>query len=238
MLNQTRLLKYIKTNIGFPWQFIEMNDEEILDYVQEFTLREFSYYFPDTLTIGLNVRSMVNLVPNKETEYYLTDPDGREILNVANIYFSGGNLYLFGHPPYGPMSLGEIPQWVLSVEIAGWVKQFSSWNYTYTFKSPNIIRILPAPTSEEWIAVEYEREHAEDFSTIPNGMQMYFCELALADVMIMIGRLRKRFGGEIATPFGNIPLASDIYDEGKEKKQTIIDKLTQGSLTNVVVSFG
>ena len=50
MLNQTRLLSYIKQNLGFPFQFIELKDEEILSYVEEFTLREFSHYFPDSNT--------------------------------------------------------------------------------------------------------------------------------------------------------------------------------------------
>lgn len=239
MLNESRILSYIKTNIGFPWQFIEMEDSEILDYVKEYSIREFTQYFPDINIIGLSLQYEGNRVQGKANEYYIEEPNGREILNVCNIYFSGSNLYLHGHPPLGPMSLGEIGNWILSSEVASWVKTLSNWNYTYVFKSPNIIRISPTPISEDWVAVEYERQHADDFSTIPNELQMYFCELCLADIMMVIGRIRKKFAdGNLKTPFGDIPLESTIYDEGKEKKQAIIEKLSSGALTNVVVSFG
>lgn len=238
MLNSTRLLSYIKSNIGFPWQFIEMTDEEILEYVTQFTIRTFGHFFPDENTIGVSLRCASNKVPNKANEYYITDPEGREILNVSHVYFSEGNLYMFGHPPLGPMSLMEIPQWALSVEVAGWVKSFSSWNYTTIFKSPNIFSIRPTPTAEDWVAVEYEREHAEDFSTIPNGLQMYFCELALADIMLLVGRIRKKYGDNLQSPFGAINLSSEIFEEGKEKRAEVIEKLTGGALTNVVISFG
>jgi hypothetical protein len=240
MLNSSRLLSYIKGNIGFPWQFIELTDAEILEYNVNFTLKEFAHYFPDVNTIGLNLLTASNKVPGKANEYYITDPDGREILNVCNIYFSGGNLYLFGQPPIGPMSVGELPQWALNNEMAGWVKSFSSWNYTIVFRHPNIVSIRPTPTSEEWCALEYEREHAEDFSTITNELQMYFCELCLADIMLMIGRIRKKYSGGgqgIPTPFGNIPLDDSIMEEGKERKTAVIEKLTAGALTNVTVNW-
>jgi hypothetical protein len=68
---------------------------------------------------------------------------------------------------------------------------------------------------------------------------MYFLDLVLADVMMKIGRIRKKYGsGGLKTPFGDINLSDEIYDEGKEKRAEVIEKLTAGSLTNVVISFG
>lgn len=237
MLNASRILDYVKTNLSFPWQFIEFSDPEILSSTYN-SLRTFAQYFPDTYSIGMNLSLASIKVPNKANEYYITDPDGREIINVAHVYYPQGQLILFGHPPIGPMSLGELSNWAYNVEIAGWVKSFSSWNYTHTFKHPNILVIRPTP-SEDWVAVEYEREHAQDYSTIPNGLQMYFLELVLADVMIKIGRIRKKYGaGGLKSPFGDINLSDEIFDEGKEKRAEVIEKLTAGSLTNVVVSWG
>jgi len=238
MLNSTKVLKYIKSEIGFPWQFVELTDEEILEHITEYTMATFAHYFPDDNTIGLNVQTASNKVPNKANEYYISDPEGREILSVSHVYYSAGNLYLFGHPPLGPMSMGELSQWAFDVEMAGWVKSFSSFNYTHVFKHPNILSIRPTPTTEQWIAIEYERAHASDFSTIPNDLQMYFLDLCLADIMMKIGRIRKKYGDNLQTPFGTIPLSSEIFDEGKEKRAEVIEKLIAGSLTNVVVSFG
>lgn len=240
MLNQSRVLQYIKTNLGFPFQKIEYTDEMILDYVTKFSLKEFSYYIPDRETIALNVQAPTNKVLGKSNEFYITETLNLEILNVANIFFDMGNLMIFGHPPLGPMTLGEVAQFALNVEIAGMIKQFSSWDYTFEFKHPNIVRISPNPTSQQWIAIEYERVHPPDFSKIPNEFQIIFCEFALADIMIQIGRIRSKYaeGGGIASPFGNITISAGILDEGKEKKKDLIDKLTAGSIPNVVIVFG
>lgn len=238
MLNQSRLLQYIKTNLAFPFQMIEYTDAQILEYVTTFSLREFSYYIPDVVTVGYNVQLPSNKVPNKANEYYLQDDDGLEILNVVNVVFSGSNSYIFGHPPFGPMSAGELGQWMLDVEVAGWIKQFSSWDYTFEFKTPNIIRISPIPDSEQYIAIEYERVHPPDLSKIPNDLQMMFSELCLADIMILLGRLRKRYEGNLKTPFGDIPISAEIGDEGKDKKEKILDKLQAGSLPNLIIDIG
>ena len=216
MLNQSRLLQYIKTNLAFPFQLIEYTDTQILEYVTTFTLREFSYYMPDKVTIGYNLGLAANKVPGKGNEYYIQDEQGLEILNVANIYFSTGNLMMFGHPPLGPMSFGEVRSWVLDVEVAGLVKGFSNWEYTFEFKHPNIVRISPAPNSEGMVAIEYERVHPPDLSKIPNDLQMMFSDLCLADIMILLGRLRKRY---------------------EEKKSSLIEKLTAGSLPNMTIDF-
>lgn len=224
-------------NLAFPFQLIEYTDEQILEYVTTFTLREFSYYIPDVVTIGYDLGVAANKVAGKGNEYYIQDEQGLEILNVANIYFSGSSLYMFGHPPLGPMSFSEIRSWALDTEIAGWTKSLSNWDYTYEFKSPNIVRISPTPTSEGHIAIEYERMHPPDLSKIPNDLQMLYSELCLADMMILIGRARKRYGDSLVTPFGNIPISAEIGDEGKEKKSTLIEKLTAGSIPNMSIDF-
>ena len=103
MLNQSRVLQYIKMNMAFPFQFIEYTDDQILEYISTYTLREFSYYVPDKVTIGYNVQLAANKVPGKANEYYIQDEDGLEILNVSNIFFSQTNLLISGNPPLGPI---------------------------------------------------------------------------------------------------------------------------------------
>jgi len=239
MINDGKVLSYIKQNLGFPFMFIELTDEQILDYIKDYTIKEFSYYFPDVNTIGLNLQIQSNRVPGKGNEWYIEDDRGLEILNVKNLYFSTSNYIMFGHPPLGPMSLGELGSWALDVEVAGWIKQFSSWDYTHEFKPPNIIRISPTPNSEQWVACEYERMHPPDFSKIPNDLQHHFLELCLADIMIIIGRARARYAdGNLKTPYGEVPLMGNIFQEGQDKKKEIIDKLTSGSLPNVSIDIG
>ena len=88
------------------------------------------------------------------------------------------------------------------------------------------------------VTIEYERQQPVDLSGIPNDLQDYFKRLALADIMIVIGRIRKRYGGNMRTPFGDIPLEDSIFDEGKEMKRDIIETLERLYIPNVRIDHG
>jgi hypothetical protein len=57
MLNQSRVLNYIKKELGFPFHQIELEDDKIMEYVKEYSLREFSYYIPEVKRLALNMSS-------------------------------------------------------------------------------------------------------------------------------------------------------------------------------------
>jgi len=239
MLNESRVLNYIKSNLGFPFQVLEKTDTEIVEHVQEYTLREFSEYVPQPgMILMLDITSAHTKVPGKANEYYLEEPQGLEILNVVDIYFNMSDLLVHGHPPLGPLDHFSLREWALNVQMAVDLKQFSSFDKTFEFKHPNIVRISPifATTSEKYVTVEYERIQPKDFSGIPNEFQILFCEFALADIMIMLGRIRKRYS-DLKTPFGDIPISAEIFDEGTTKKKEILDRLITGTLTNVTLDF-
>lgn len=240
MLNQSRVLDYIKKNLGFPFMHVEWSDEEILEYVDEHTLKDFSYYFPEEKRMGLNLQLSANQVPGRSNEWYLNEPQGLEILNVMDVYFSQGNSILLGHPPIGVLSHGELREFALAVETSMTTKLFSDYDHTLEFIHPNKVRISPAPTNENFVTVEYERIQHSDLSGIPNEFQRLFEEFALADIMIVLGRIRKRYGGgNLRTPFGEIPLESDILDEGKEKRRELIDKFeSKHMIMNVRIDHG
>jgi hypothetical protein len=240
MLDDAKVLRHIKKNLGFPFMQLEWSDEEILEYVKEDTIREWSYYIPDIKKMSLNTQLEANRVPGRANEFYLNEPEGREILNVKDIYFDQGNLYALGHPPMGVFSEGEIKDWAYRVNNAMTTKMFSSWDYTFEFEHPNIVRISPYPFNNlRFVTVEYERMSADDFREIPNDLHKIFLELALADVMIALGRIRKRYGGgNLRTPFGEIPLESDIFDEGKTMRSEVIEKLERLFLPNIIIDHG
>jgi len=218
---------------------LELEDDKILEHIITYSLREFSYYVPEVKKTYLNLDLEANQVPAKSNEFYITDEQGLEILNVKDIYFPMGSQVMFGQPPMGPLSHGELREWALAVETAQTVKLFSSFDYTFEFTHPNIVRISPVPNNVGTVTVEYERMQPDDLSGIPNDLQIFFCDFALADIQIVIGRVRKKYGGgSLRTPFGEIPLESDIYDEGKEKKRELIEKLSLGPLLNVTFAKG
>ena len=249
MLNESRVVKYVKANLGFPFQQIEMDDDDIIDYIKEFTLREYSRYMPEVRRLGLDVGNSLFKVPNRENEFYITETEGREIISVKSLVVSKNSYFFFGHPPYGsglagygdsPGMVTGLRDWALQVENSMMLRKFSWLNYTHEFIHPNIIRISPNPSDsgENYVTIEYERVQSEGFSGIPNEFQSLFMELALADIMILIGRIRKKYGdGTLRTPFGEIPLGSEVGDEGKEKKLALIEKLETNLIPNIVVDF-
>jgi len=237
MLNEGRVLNYVKTNLGFPFMVLEKNDDEIIEYIQEFTLREFSLYQPEKgKKIVLNTQSAATKVHGIQNEYILNEPDGLEILNVVDVYSPTGDLLIHGHPPIGPLTHFQLREWALDVSMAMELKQFSSWDKTFEFRHPNIIRISPVISTEQYLTIEYERMQPPDFSGIPNELEGIFMEFALADIMVVLGRIRKRYA-DMKTPFGDIPISADIGDEGRDKKKELIDKLSVGSLPNVIIDF-
>ncbi len=240
MLTQSQVLHFIKDNLGWPFMHLELDDEKIIQYTTDYSLKEFAYYVPQVWKVGLNLTLESNKVPGVANEFLIHDPQGLEILNVIDFYSGSGDLYLLGHPPLGPMSMGELPEWALSVSNAMTVKMFSSYDYTFEFRHPNIMRISPLPTgSLGVITVEYEREQPHDLSGVPNDLHQYYKKLALADILIVIGRIRKRYGGgTLRTPFGEIPLESDVFDEGKEMKREVIEVLERLYIPNVRIDHG
>jgi len=239
MLNHTRVLGYIKDHLGWPHVHLELDDKQIIQRFVTYTLREFSEYVPHVNKLSLNLGSPQYKVPQIQNEWYMNDPDNIEILNVVDIYFDGTDELLHGAPIFGPMGHYEIREWALAEEMAGQTKMFSSFDKTFEFRSPNIIRISPVPTSGSGnCTIEYERMQPEDLRGVPNEHQILFCKLALADTMIQIGRIRKKYGGQIRTPFGEIPLNEEVGDEGKELKRECIEKMERLYLPNVVIDFG
>jgi hypothetical protein len=239
MLTQSEVLRYIKSNLGFPFMFVELQDQDIIDYFTDNTRKTFSYYFPQVWKTTLNLQLEANKVPGIGNEFYLTDPQGYEIYNVVEIYTNSGDLYIHGHPPLGPLSHGDLREWALAVEMAGQLKMFSSFDMTYEFKHPNVIRISPMSNSYGTITVEYEREQPPDLSGIPNDIQKYFKELALADIKIVLGNIRKRYsGGNLRTPFGDIPIEGDIKEDGQNEKDKLIELFDRTFIPNVRVDHG
>jgi hypothetical protein len=240
MLTQAEVLTYIKDNLGWPFMHLELEDDKILDYVITNSLKEFTYYVPQVWKVAVNLNTPGVKLPGVANEFYIHDPQGLEILNVVDFYTTAGDLYLHGHPPLGALSMGEIKGWALQVETSMMTKMFSPFDYTCEFRHPNILRISPVPKGTlGTITVEYEREQPPDLSGIPNDLHEYYKRLALADIMIVIGRIRKRYGGgSLRTPFGEIPLESDIHDEGKEMKREVLEVLERLYIPNVRIDHG
>ena len=86
MLSQAEVLRYVKDNLAFPYQHIEWEDDKIIEYVDDNTRKEFSYYHPQTdQFVPLNTDLPANQVPGQTNRFYITEPCGLEIYNIVEI---------------------------------------------------------------------------------------------------------------------------------------------------------
>ena len=139
MLDQSRVLDYIKRNLGFPFSHLELTDTEIIEYVTTHTIRTFSKYVPWVKNIPMNLTLESLQVSGRQNEFLI--PAGSdEILNVRNVYFDGSDLYFHGHPYIGVMNYQELPDFALQTIKAMGSKLYSVQDKTIEFRHPNILR--------------------------------------------------------------------------------------------------
>ena len=238
MLTSDRVVNYVKQQLGYPFVQVEFTDEQILEYIQEYSLRELSYYIPYLKRTYLSFSDTDLKVEGRQNEFFIQDEENLEIMNVREIYFDRSNAIMLGHPFYGVFSFSQLREFALNAEMAGMTRSFSDFDPTFEFRTPNIVRISPLYliNSTSGCTLEYECIQPGDFSGIPMDLAWITQEFCAADIMILTGRIRSKYSDGIKTPFGDININANILDEGKDKKREVIEKL-QMSLPNIVIDI-
>lgn len=238
MLNWNTVLKYIKGRLALPSTFIEKNDEQIKDWIIMTAIPGFSDYFPDEEYTSVLPTNPNYAVPGKTNVYRFFDEEELDIYSIKECYFSIGDEFITGHPPFGAFNFEGLKCWALSVFKSRFFKPFSDWNRTYHFYEPNQVMVLPDAGYENFV-VHYEREQPHDLRKIPSTMKRIFMELALAEVMIQIGGIRSQYGdGRLTTPFGEIPLNGEtLKSEGTELKRETMDKLSEETIPPIIIDI-
>jgi len=221
MINKGLVLKFIRENVAYSFQPIELTDEDIWSYLADFTIPEFSYYWPDVtkMYIKLGADNKTE-VPN---EWLIIDPLGMQLFGIVE-FVGSSSLAIKGHPIFGNAQRQAPEYYVYRVVKTGpqWVWGWDT--YTYEFIPPNRLRISGISPGDGVLI--YERMHPLDLHTILPSQERWFLRFCLADTKIRLGSLRKKFQN-LTTPYGEIPISADIGEEGKTEKAELIDKLDQ-----------
>lgn len=235
MLTWNELLDYIKMELCLPNHVLEKTDDELKEYIIAKVFPIFEQYVPDEGKCVINTRDP-KFIYDKST-FYIFDDQDRDIITIKDVIFDESVEYMFGRNPVGPLSWSGVPEYELSDFMATNTKLFSKYNYTFEFIHPNKVRVSPLYEFDK-LVIMYERKHAEDLSSIPNVYEYHFKELSIAMVMQLLGRIRKRYQN-IQTPFGEINLsADDLYSEGNERLNNIVEQLKSLNLTNIIFDRG
>lgn len=238
MLNWTEVFEYVKGSLSLPSTFIEKTDKEIKNWIIRTAIPEFSKYYPDVEYTAINPTSDNYRVNGKNNIFAFFDEEDLPIYGIIQCYFPVGDMLADGHPTLGAMSVNTIQEWALQVFRSNLIKPVSNFNKNYKFIRPNFVMILPE-SDDTNIVIEYERKQPLDLRKIPAELEKDFLDLALAECMIWIGRLRSNYGdGRLSTPFGEIPLSGDtLKSDGQELKRETIEKLSMGSMPSVLIDI-
>lgn len=236
MLSWSLILERIKDELSLPFQVLEKTDEDIIKYLKSNCVRKFSTYFPVKNKILLDSSNPNTKRPDRQSEFFLIDPDDREILTVVDFIENLGSYVIAGHSPYGAFTFGAVPEISLQNYMGNNLRPFSQYEHTFEFSAPNIIRISPKFSGTA--TIEYERTIDPELSDINPELQDYFMELCIAMTFQMIGRIRQKYSN-IQTPYGQIELDGQaLKSEGDERYNAVIQEMKTGSMPNVIFSRG
>ena len=225
MLSETLVVDYIKRNLGAPVMQLEITDEEIINYVKNYTIPLFSSYKPYEayLTIDLS----------RNPEYRINDntiriplPDDRKLISITKVLPTLGDYFISGFP-YNPMpSWRSLGDYLLNMTKSLATYKMTSFSFTWKFIRPDKLIILPKmATQKSFFTIFATFTHTWD--TIPTDWERHFLDLALADIYDYIASLRVKYQN-YTTPYGDINLNWDYFNnKASELRSRVIQDLQQ-----------
>jgi len=226
MLTESMVLDYIKANLGHPVMQIELNDDQILEYVKKFTLPYFSKSKPLELYTLVNLEEHPELKVN-ETTFKLPPNYEHKLIGIIDV-IPPMNAYFINNWPYNPLpSWNTLPEHLLFMTKSLTQTKYSMYNFTWKYFYPDKIQILPKLNMSYWLV---HGAFTHSFETIPTDWERAFLDLALADIYDYIASLRVKFQN-YTTPYGDINLNWDYFqNRANEIRQRVLESLKKTRL--------
>ncbi len=228
MLSMNKTVSFIKTTMGFPHVAIEKSDEEISMYIDMFGLNEFSKYVPDKNEIAIDTEDSSNIQDGSMNIYFIKDPEEADVMNVVTVIVPESYMMMHGYPMQTIMgdSYDSLPDVLIAVDKAETNYSFSRGEIMFEYMPPNKVRLFPATYKPGKILVRYERVQPSHLMNIPPEYHTEFLYLMLAITMINCGNIRNKYQN-ISTPFGDVPLGTDLKSGGEAIRDKIVEYLSQ-----------
>lgn len=221
----SNLLDYVKLNLGASTNAFEFTDEEMIDIFRDHTIPEFSKYIP--LIRYYRVTYEDNLVTENPTRVYQIKNFCYAIMKINNIIGTAtlqdmDMLYLQA----GRQSSYDVTEMLMSANYAQ-MSAIAIPPQTWRFFAPDKIEVINASDTmsinNDFIA-ELACIHQNPTTINPDQYNM-LRDLALADIMIFIGRIRSRYES-FSTPYGEVAVASRSFiDEGTTLREKAVEAL-------------
>jgi hypothetical protein len=240
VLTVEQIVSYIKRTLGTPFVSIELVDSIIETIVIEDVLPIFTQYVPDSNRIIIDKSKKDQRVdPKIKNLYWVRDPDEREVLCVVDVTETHGALIASNYPIILPIgSYESLPEMVLNIHKAEYAMKYSTSDLTWKQEQNlNQVWIYGNDSLSNYYSVRYTRTHAEDLSTVPYEYIQSFRDLSLAQVQIVLGNIRQKYG-TLNTPLGDIQINTEIGAKGTELFNATVEKLLKTQPTFTSFSIG
>lgn len=228
MLTEQEVLQFIKTRLGVPYTKIELFDEDIMNYIKTFTLKEFSIHYPTVITYRYPEHS--DYIQQQNARHYkIFVESDRKLVDIRKVYGQRlqGNVIPTPNPD-------QVLNYMLDEKNQNLLGDFGGLTFSYKFEHPNDLYFMGQGTPGQF-TIELELQH--NFETIPAKMESFFLELCLAEAKIIIGAARDNLE-TIQTDLGPIQINKELKGDGEQKKQELIQKLEENTWAGTVFEWG
>lgn len=95
MLSKQKVIFFIKQRLGYPNVTIEKTDEDMWEYIRNFSIMEFSKYVPDYQELILDCQDEENKTAD-DSMFLLHEPEGAQIIDIVDIPMPFNNMLVNG----------------------------------------------------------------------------------------------------------------------------------------------
>jgi hypothetical protein len=223
--NFANLIDYIKLNLGASTNTFEFTDEEMTDIIKEHTLPLFSKYNP--LIRYYRMTYAENCVTENPTYIYQFKNFCYQIMKINNIIPTSSveDLNMF-YSQALRTNMQDVTEMLMNMNYLH-MSNIAVAPHTWRFFAPDkieITRTTDSITFSQDFIVDVACIHP-DPTTVNPDLYVFLRDLALADIMIYIGRIRSKFES-FSSPYGEVQVASRSWiDEGNQLRRDTIEAM-------------
>lgn len=227
-MNLSELITSIKMKLGIYGIAVPVEniDQTIHDVLKLETIKTYSQFFPQTITMEFRLDEMEVLFQSyMKTSVLIPDLfGGRTIISVRDVFpgkMTQGAGYMY--PELAPGD--EFFQSIMLGHAQAHLTSAVSPPFTFEFEHPNIIHMYNYASYARDLTIKVDLEHFSNLSSIPPSQFESFRQLAVLDVKALLYGMLKHYT-DLSTALGTINLKIDDWADAQSQRDQLIQEWT------------
>lgn len=211
------IISHIKYNLGIPFNLLELSDNDIIDFLKDQVLPEFSQHVPNKLFIKITPAddAGVNNMTYHQYEYKLNIPDEVYVLSVENVFWNQSSP--FSENSWSSMFID--PCDVVLSNAYTTLRESLQTVPEFNFLPPRTITL--SLLMGNGVIAEINTVHTVLDTIPPDLYNSTFKKMCLSGILKYLYNIRSKFTN-ITTPFGELQLnAQDLQARAQQLDQEI-----------------